>query len=82
MYKVELKLKDGYSTVAEGKTIDSALKKLKKPEKINTLGVLSVKSDKGNTERVVTVPKIKSIFNETTDIYRTTIAKSLQLFLK
>jgi phosphoribosylformylglycinamidine (FGAM) synthase PurS component len=81
MYKLELKV-NGKSLKAEGETLLKALHSLKEPEQIKTAGVIKITCGKKRAERVLSIPKLRSLFNKTTDIYRIVMAKSLELFMK
>jgi hypothetical protein len=81
MYKVELRI-NNKTQRANGETLLAALKSLKEPESIKAAGTIKVSRGLKKTERVFTVPKLKSLFNKTTDIYRIVMAKNLELFLK
>jgi len=81
MYNVKLEINDQTLEV-EGKTLLSALKKLKKPTVIKTAGLIKISEGKRYYERIMNIPRLKSMFNDTNPIYKEVFAKNFELFLK
>jgi phosphoribosylformylglycinamidine (FGAM) synthase PurS component len=81
MYRVQLKV-NNKSLKAQGETLLKALHALKEPGQIKTAGVIKIACGKKRTERVLSIPKLRSLFNKTTDIYRVVMAKNFELFMK
>ena len=83
MFKLKLVV-NGETIRAEGSTILSAIKKLKRPKKIvKTRGLITITHKSGKShERSLTVPRVNALYNKTSDVYREIAAKNFELFLK
>ena len=80
-YKVKLEVNKKTIKV-EGKTLLSALKKLKQPAVIKTTGLIKIYNGKRYYERVLNIPKMKAMFNDTNSVYKEVFAKNFELFLQ
>jgi len=82
MYKLILKIGDK-TQVTQGKTILSAVSKLKSPPIVKFTGLLEFYKDKELIKRIgYNIPRLKALFNDTKPYYREVFAKNLSLFLK
>ena len=80
-YKVKLEINNKVLKV-EGKTLLSALKKLKQPTVIKTTGLIKISDGTKYYEKIMNIPRLKSLFNDTSSVYKEIMAKNFELFLK
>ena len=80
-YKVKLEV-NNKTIEAEGKTLLSALKKMKQPTVLKTAGLIKITDGKRSYERILNIPRMKAMFNDTNATYKEIFAKNFELFLK
>ena len=66
---------------SEGETLIKALSNLKAPEIIKTVGSLEVNTGERTLTRMLTVPRVRMLFNEKS-YYREVLAKNIEIFLR
>jgi len=81
MYKITFQVgKDGTKQKAEGKTVLSALNKLKEPKHIKVQTFLTVEHNNKKFEHTYSTIKMKFMFNK--PIMKKILAKKIEMFLK